>query len=79
MILGCNTGEAPTCSLAVGREGGATLVTSADVGHASALPDVARLVDTRRLRIRGLAPQGTFGPDITYVYGRIEIGRVSRP
>ncbi len=80
MILGCNT-VTPTCALAVGRtlEGGAALVASADVGHASALPDVARIGDARHLRIRGLDPSGTFGRDITYVYGRVEIGRISRP
>ena len=81
MILGCNTVGPPTCALAVGRtlEGGAALVASADVGHASALPDVARVGDARHLRIRGLDPSGTFGRDITYVYGRVEISQISRP
>lgn len=81
MILGCNTVGAPTCALAVGRtfEGRATLISSEEVGQAMALPDVARIGDTRHLRIRGLDPAGTFGRDITYVYGRVEIGRVSRP
>ena len=48
-------------------------------GRPSALPDVARIGDARHLRIRGLDPAGTFGRDITYVYGRVEISRVSRP
>ena len=81
MILGCNAVGSPTCALAVGRsvEGIAALIASADVGYASALPDVARIGDARHLRIRGLDPSGTFGRDITYVYGRVEIGRASRP
>lgn len=81
MILGCNTVGPPTCGLAVGRslEGRPALVASADVGHASALPDVARIGDARHMRIRGLDPSGTFGRDVTYVYGRVEIGKVSRP
>jgi hypothetical protein len=81
MILGCNTVGAPTCALAVGRtfEGRASLISSEEVGQAMALPDVARIGDARHLRIRGLDPAGTFGRDITYVYGRVEIGRVSRP
>jgi hypothetical protein len=81
MILGCNTVGPPTCSLAVGRtlEGGPAVIAAEDVGHASALPDVARIGDARHLRIRGLDPNGTFGRDITYVYGRVEIGRISRP
>ena len=81
MILGCNVAGPPTCALAVGRtlDGVAALVNSADVGHAMALPDVARVGDLRHLRIRGLDPQGTFGRDITYVYGRVQISSVNRP
>ena len=81
MILGCNVAGPPTCALAVGRmpEGAASLVASADLGHAIALPDVARVGDARHLRIRGLDPAGTFGRDITYVYGRVLIGAISRP
>ena len=92
MILGCTpSGDtrrgaaaalgAPSCALAVGRilEGRATLVSSADIGQASALPDVARVGDARHLRIRGLDPSGTFGRDVTYVYGRVEISAISRP
>ncbi|HSO31511.1 MAG TPA: SUMF1/EgtB/PvdO family nonheme iron enzyme [Labilithrix sp.] len=81
MILGCNTVGPPTCALGVGRmlEGAAALVASADVGHAMALPDVARVGDARHLRIRGLDPAGTFGRDITYVYGRVQISAISRP
>ncbi len=81
IILGCDTVGPPTCALAVGRtlESGPALVTSFDVGHASAVPDVTRVFDARHLRVRGLDPAGTFGRDITYVYGRIEIGRVTRP
>ncbi len=81
LILGCNKIGAPTCSLAVGRtfEGRAQVLASADVGHRSPLPDVARVGDARHLRIRGLDPAGTFGRDITYVYGRVEIARMNRP
>jgi len=81
LILGCNRTGAPTCSLAVGRldNGRPTLVATAEAGHGTAMPDLARIGDARHLRIRGLDPAGTFGRDITYVYGRIEIGTVSRP
>lgn len=81
MILGCNTVGPPTCSLAVGRslEGRPALVAAADVGYATALPDVTRVGDARHLRIRGLDPLGTFGRDVIYVYGRVEIGKISRP
>ena len=81
MILGCNTVGPPTCGLAVGRslEGRPALIAHADVGHATALPDVARIGDARHLRIRGLDPLGTFGRDVTYVYGRVEISKISRP
>ncbi|MDB4941856.1 MAG: Serine/threonine kinase [Labilithrix sp.] len=81
IILGCTSASASSCSIAVGRsiEGAATLVGTADVGHAMALPDVARVGDARHLRVRGLDPSGTFGRDLTYVYGRVEIGDISRP
>jgi hypothetical protein len=81
LILACNTVGAPTCSIAVGRnlEGRPALLASAEVGHASPQPDLARIGDARHLRIRALDPAGTFGRDITYVYGRVEIGNVNRP
>ena len=92
MILGCTpSGDTqhaaalgappPSCALAVGRtlDGRPTLIGSADIGHAAALPDVARVGDARHLRIRGLDPLGTFGRDVTYVYGRVEISAISRP
>jgi hypothetical protein len=81
IILGCNTVGPPTCGVAVGRslEGRPVLMASTDIGQASALPDVARVGDARHLRLRGLDPWGTFGHDVTYVYGRVEIGKISRP
>jgi sulfatase modifying factor 1 len=81
LILGCNKVGAPTCSLAVGRslDGRPVLVASGDVGHDAPLPELLRVGDARHLRMRGLDPSGTFGRDITYVYGRVEIGRVNRP
>jgi len=81
LILGCNQIGSPTCSLAVGRtQGGrAQVLATADVGHRAPLPDLARIGDARHLRIRGLDPAGTFGRDITYVYGRVEVSAMSRP
>ena len=86
IILACNTGPSPsaTCSIAIGHSPSdtaptPTLVGTADVGHAMALPDVVRAGDARHLRVRGLDPAGTFGRDLTYVYGRVEISDVSRP
>jgi hypothetical protein len=81
IILGCNTVGAPTCALAVGRslEGRPSLVASGEVGHGSPPPDLARVGDARHLRFRGLDPSGTFGRDLTYVYGRVEVGNVNRP
>ncbi len=82
MILGCDTTEEPpTCALAAGRvvEGRPVLVASTAPSQASALPDLTRAGDVRHLRLRGLDPSGTFGRDVTYVYGRLEIGKESRP
>ncbi|MBX3190621.1 MAG: SUMF1/EgtB/PvdO family nonheme iron enzyme [Labilithrix sp.] len=81
IILGCNKIGPPTCSVAVGRagEGRAVLLASASAGNASPLPDLARVGDARHLRIRALDPAGTFGRDISYVYGRVAISEMKRP
>jgi hypothetical protein len=81
MILACNVASSSSCSIAVGRtvDGRHDLVAHAEVGLASPQPEIARIGDARHLRIRALDPSGTLGRDITYVYGRVEIGRVNRP
>lgn len=79
LIVGCTRVGAQTCSIAIGRtiEGRPTLVASGDAGHSP--PDVLRLGDVRHLRVRGIDPRGTFGRDISYVYGRIEMSEITRP
>ncbi len=81
MIVACDGGGSKACSLAIGRylEGTPSLITTIDIGQATRLPDVTRIGDARHLRLRGLDPAGTFGRDISYVYGRVVIGTTSRP
>ncbi len=73
LVMACRKG-AP-CTLVV-RRGEATLL-STDVG--SSWPELARIGEARRLRIRSLDAKGTFSREITYAYGRVELGDQKRP
>lgn len=78
LIVGCNTVAPVTCSIAIARDGATkTIVSSAEIGRTT--PDVLRLGDVRHLRVRGLDVRGTFGRDVTYVYGNVDVGDVRRP
>jgi hypothetical protein len=69
------------CALVVGRgapaEGSApNVLTSTPTGRDP--PEVARVGDARHLRLRALDVQGVYGRDITYVYGRVDLGEPKR-
>jgi hypothetical protein len=76
---GCTT-PPRACGLVVGREGaedaGVNVLTSVSTGRDP--PEIARVGDPRHLRMRSLDAQGVFGRDITYVYGRVELGDPKR-
>lgn len=84
IVVGCKKhGGSQGCAVVVGRLG-----ARGDAGAPSPLlrsemglllPDVARVGDPKQLRIRGLDARGTFGRELTYVYGRVELGDVRRP
>ena len=40
---------------------------------------MARAGDARHLRFRALDLRGTFSREITYRYGRVELGELKRP
>jgi len=76
--------DAPTRAVCAGVVGlttssGPTIIASADLGRAVAVPDAVRLGDARNIRLRGLDTMGTFGRDVRYVYGRVEFRDVTRP
>ena len=76
---GCaKTGHVSRCGLLVGRsrDGATQTVAQFEVGHD--LPEVAQFGEARRLRARGADAQGGFTREITYTYGRIEIGEAKR-
>lgn len=80
IVSGCT--EAPRgCGLVVARADGdaganEVLVT---VTTGRSPPEVARAGDARHLRIRALDPRGVYSRDITYIYGRVDLGAVKRP
>lgn len=79
ITLGCTsapTVTARTCGLVVGRATGDALA-SATTGRDP--PEVQRAGDFRHLRMRSLDVHGTFSREITYVYGRVELGDPKRP
>ena len=79
VVQGCGTNAPRSCALLVGRvrDGKRYVSTSALVGRDPA--EVARVGDARHLRIRALDLRGTFSREITYVYGRVELGEMKRP
>jgi sulfatase modifying factor 1 len=71
LVLACSGG----CTLSVRR--GDAILLSAPVGKS--MPELARIGDAKNLRIRSLDQKGTFSREITYVYGRVELGEAKRP
>lgn len=63
------------CTLSVHR--GETKLASVETG--GSWPELARIGDAKHLRIRSLDAKGTFSREITYVYGRVELGEAKRP
>ena len=79
VVQGCGDAVPRSCGLIVGRtrNGKRYVGASAVVGRDPA--DVARSGDARHLRFRALDVRGTFSREITYVYGRVELGEMKRP
>lgn len=79
LFVGCSKGETGSCAVVVGRQidEKITVLASSPVGLPQ--PEVVRLGDMKHLRLRGIDGPGTFGRDITYVYGRVEIAGPARP
>jgi hypothetical protein len=79
VLVGCGRGDRATCGLVVGRQLEDKVMTLASLTVGLPQPEVVRLGDTKHLRLRGLDAPGTFGRDITYVYGRVEVAEPKRP
>jgi hypothetical protein len=82
IALGCTT-TPRGCGLVVGRpslgDAGAAVAVLASAPSGKDLAEVARQGSPRHLRFRALGPRGVVARDITYSYGRVEIGPVKRP
>lgn len=82
MVLGCT--DAPKgCGIIVGRAtadagaSGGEVLSSFATG--TGYPEVTRLGDARHIRIRSLDARGLFSREISYVYGRVDLGEMKRP
>lgn len=79
VFVGCAKAPTEACSIAIGREASDSpyVLASAEIGRMA--PDLLRLGDMRHLRVRALDVRGTFGRDLTYVYGNVDLGDPRRP
>jgi len=83
IVMGCT--DAPRrCALVVGRpadegDDGGTGEVLATIMTGNVLSEVTRLGSPRHLRMRSLDPRGVYSREITYVYGRVDLGAVKRP
>jgi formylglycine-generating enzyme len=83
VAMGCT--DAPKgCGLVIGRPaadagaaGTGEVLTAVTTGRE--LSELARNGDARHLRMRSLDPRGVYSRDITYVYGRVDVGQPKRP
>ncbi len=82
IALGC-TSEPRGCGLVVARPSSADAGDSGEVlavaSSGKDLPEVGRNGDPRHLRFRSLDQRGVYQRDVTYAYGRIELGPPKRP
>ena len=80
IVLGCT--QAPKgCGLVVARPGGDAGAGEvlASVATGKELAEVARNGDARHVRLRALDVRGVYSRDITYAYGRVDLGAAKRP
>ncbi len=79
IAAGCaHEGRVQRCGLMIGRvtDGAGQMVAQLEGGHE--IPDLAQFGEARRLRARAADAKGGFTREITYTYGRVEIGLVKR-
>jgi formylglycine-generating enzyme required for sulfatase activity len=75
VTMGCT--EAPrSCAIVVGRPSGEVVTTLAS---GKDLSEVTRGADARHLRIRSLDARGVYSREVTYLYGRVDVGEPKRP
>lgn len=79
IVQGCGDHTPRSCGIVVGRtrDSKRYVAASAIVGKDPA--DVARIGDARHLRFRALDVRGLFSREITYRYGRVDLGDMKRP
>ncbi|MBX3210773.1 MAG: SUMF1/EgtB/PvdO family nonheme iron enzyme [Labilithrix sp.] len=81
VAMGCTTEAPKRCAVVVARPGGdaGPGEVLATVATGKELSEVARVGDARHLRMRSLDPRGVYSREITYVYGRVDLGDAKRP
>ncbi len=84
LAMGCGTASPRACGLVVGRStssadagANAPILTSVSTGRE--LPEITKGSDARHIRVRSLDVRGIFSREVTYVYGRVDVGDMKRP
>lgn len=81
IVTGC-TGVPRSCGLVVGRsalDAGAAGEVLASVATGKGPAEIVRGGSARHLKARSLEPRGLVSRDLTYAYGRVELGAPKRP
>ena len=82
LVIASGCTEAPRgCGLVVARPagdaGGGEVLVSVATGKDP--PEVTRGADARHIRVRALDQVGIYSRQITYLYGRVDLGNMKRP
>jgi formylglycine-generating enzyme len=78
VVTGCATAPR-SCGFLVGRPKAGSTAPLMHLTTGNGPPEITRAGDARHLRIRSLDAHGIFSRDVTYAYGRIDLGDPKRP
>jgi hypothetical protein len=79
VVQGCGTATPRQCGLLVGRVRNGKRYVAANAVVGRELGDVSKGRDAKHLRLRALDLKGTFSRELSYVYGKVELGELKRP
>lgn len=78
VLVTCTRAGRTQCDVLVGRQLGEARAVVVRLELESNV-ELARVGEARRLRLRALDTRGSYTRDVTYVYGRVEVGEPKRP
>lgn len=82
LVIASGCTEPPRgCGLVVARDAGdaGAMEILVSVATGKDLPEVSRGASARRVRVRALDPRGVYSRELSYLYGRVDLGDMTRP